>query len=135
MIKNLVLASLALVFGAGETRAPVPAKSRNLNQQVTSKSRIDVNLKNWFDRVDASPDYFSLSTKDFKTQISKLDEGAQIYLSLEKYKPKSKSFNIYKKKAVEFDSKADSRSHPLYTYILAQLLVDGEPTHTQKIQY
>ena len=135
MIKNLVLASLAIVFGAGETRAPVPAKSRNLNQRVTSTSRIDVNLKNWFDRVDSSPDYFSLSTKDFKTQISKLDEGAQIYLSLEKYKPKSKSFNIYKKKAVEFVSKTDSRNHPLYTYILAQLLVDGEPTNTQKIKY
>ena len=45
MIKNLVLASLAIVFGAGETRAPVPAKSRNLNQRVQCTSRIDVNLK------------------------------------------------------------------------------------------
>ncbi len=106
-----------------------------MDVKLTAGSHMDKNLKNWFDRADSGVDYFALSDKNFKDRISKLDDAAQIYLSLEKYKPKSKDFNLYKKKAVEFVSKKDSKDHPLYTYILGQLLVDGNPTQNQKIKY
>ena len=117
MTKYLVLASIITFIYTSETRAPVPAKSQTLDIKTKMTNPMDKDLKNWFDRADSSEDYFALSNNDFKDQVSKLDLGAQIYLSLEKYKPKSKSFNIYKKKAIDFVSKASSKNHPLYTHI------------------
>ncbi len=47
MTKYLVLTSILLFLHTGETRAPVPAKSQNMDVKITAGSHMDQNLKNY----------------------------------------------------------------------------------------
>ena len=54
MTKYLVISSILLFFFTGETRAPVPAKSQNIDLKLNAGSHMDKDLKDWFDRADSS---------------------------------------------------------------------------------
>ena len=135
MVKYSLIITIFFTIYMGRLYAPVPSSSQTLDTKKPDGMIIDKNLLKWFDRADANVDYFDYNTRDFKKKIEALDEGAQIYLSMEKFKKGSKEFNKAKDRGLAFMDKVDSVNHPLYSYIAANLIVDGEINQKKKVRF